>query len=276
MSKPLADHAVLVALNIRQWTARKYDRSVSKEVDRNHGAKDGGRYNKLLISKAALEAIEKVAGAARAHHYDKTLAWSDNGDRLLPSALFMDYTQEMQTFRIEFENRVRTLIQEYPQLKVAARAQLGSMYDPDDYPADIADRFQFSTSFSPVPDANDFRVNLSTESIDFIKRDLTDRIMDRQKEAVKEVFNRARAIVGKIHEQTSNTDRRIYDSAIENARSFVDILPALNLTNDPVLASIEDDIRTLLIPPDRLRADKTLRANTARAADSILARLPWA
>ncbi len=267
---------MLVALNIRQWSARKHDRAVTSEVDKTHGAKDGGRYNKLLIDKAALEPAEKIAGAARAHHYKLTLAWGDNGDRLLPATLFMGYTQDMQNFRIEFEARVRTFINDYPQLKTEARKRLGTMYDPDDYPGDIADRFSFGTSFSPVPSADDFRVALSAEHVEHIKRDLTERLTERQMDAVKEVYARARTIVGKIHEQTHDEDRRIFDSAIENAREFVDILPALNFTKDPILTGIEQDIRQLLVPADRLRQDKRLRATTAKKADAILARLPWA
>jgi hypothetical protein len=276
MSKPLTDHAMLVSLNISQWTARKHDKSVTTEVDQKHGAKDGGRYNKLLIDKTALDPVDKVASAARQHLYKVTLAWGDNNERILSAALFMDFTQTMKQFKNEFETRVRDLAREYPTHVQAARKRLGTMYDPKDYPADIRDRFDFSISFSPVPTANDFRVNLSAEHIEYIRADMTARLQARQTEAVKEVFQRARKIITKIHEQTSDEDRKIYDSAIENAREFVDILPALNLTGDPELTCIENEIRSLLVPADRLRADKKLRADTAKAADAILAKLPWA
>lgn len=276
MSKPLTDHAMLAALNISQWSARKHDKSVTVEVDKNHGAKDGGRYNKLLIDKAALDPADKVASAARQHHYKVTLPWGDNGDRLLPASLFMDYTQVMRQFRTEFEQRVRDLVRDYPQHVQAARKRLGTMYDANDYPSDISSRFSFNIGFSPVPSANDFRVNLSAEHVDYIKADITARLQARQVEAVKDVWGRVRKIVGKIHEQTADEDRKIYDSAIENARELVDMLPALNLTGDAELIRIETEIRQLLVPADRLRADKKLRANTAAAADAILAKLPWA
>lgn len=276
MSKPLTDHAMLASLNISQWSARKHDKSVTTEVDKAHGAKDGGRYNKLLIDTAALDPSDKVAGAARQHHYKVTLPWGDNGDRLLPASLFMDYTQTMRQFRTEFEDRVRLLVQNYPALVQAARSRLGTMYDPSDYPPNIRDRFDFSTSFSPVPTANDFRVDLSAEHIEYIKADITSRLQTRQNDAVKDVWSRVRKIVSKIHEQTIDENRKIYDSAIENAREFVDMLPALNFTGDSELNQIEVDIRSLLVSPDRLRADKRLRADTAKAADAILAKLPWA
>jgi hypothetical protein len=276
MSKPLTDHAMLASLNISQWSARKHDKSVTMEVDKAHNAKDGGRYNKLLIDKTALDPADKVASAARQHHYKVTLPWGDNGDRLLPASLFMDYTQTMRQFKTEFESRVSDLVRQYPTLVQAARNRLGTMYDPNDYPSNIRDRFEFATSFSPVPTADDFRVNLSAEHVEHIKADITARLQARQIDAVKDVWGRVRKVVSKIHEQTSDEDRKIYDSAIENARELVDMLPALNLTGDQELNQIESDVRKLLVPPDRLRADKRLRADTAKAADAILAKLPWA
>lgn len=276
MTQSITDHAMLAALNIRQWTARKLDRSVTAEVDKNHGAKDGGRYNKLLIDKSALEPIEKIAGAARQHHYKVTLPWGVNGEWLLPASLFMDYTQTMGQFKNEFDNRVRELVAEYPEHVKAARQRLGTMYDPTEYPTNIQDRFEFKVDFSPVSTADDFRVKLSEGHIDSIRRDITARLEARQQQAVREVYDRARKLVSKIHEQTSDDDRKIFESTMENAREFVDILPALNLTNDPALRSIEVSMRELLVPADDLRRNKRLRADVARQADAILAQLPWA
>jgi len=277
MSKPLTTHAMLVTLNIGQWTARKHDKSVTAEVDRAHAAKDGGRYNKLLIDKAALDPIDQIVGAARQHHYKVTLAWGDNGDRLLIASLFMEFAQEMRRFRSGIEQRVCTLVNDYPRLVQEARKRLGTMYDPTDYPdvSEIRKRFYFNLEYSPVPTANDFRVDLSAEHVEAIKADIQRVEHERQDKAMREVFDRVRKIVGKIHEQTKDEDRRIYDSALENARDLADLLPALNFTNNPQLTTVEADIRKLLVPADRLRQDKRLRADTAKAADAILAALPW-
>lgn len=276
MSTSITDYAMLAALNIRQWSARKLDRSVTAEVDKSHGAKDGGRYNKLLIDKAALDPIEQVAGAARQYHYKVTLPWGVNGEWLLPASLFMDYSAKMGEYRNDFENAVAVLIAAYPMHIQAARQRLGTMYDATEYPTNIKDRFEFKIDFTPVPTANDFRVKLSEEHLAAIKNNITARIEERQNQAVREVFDRARKLVGKIHEQTVDVDRKVYDSAIDNAREFVELLPALNLTNDPTLCQIEADMRDLLVPAADLRKNKRLRADTAKAADAILAKLPWA
>lgn len=278
MSTSIQDSAMLVSLNISQWTARKHDKSVSSEVDQAHGAKDAGRYNKLLIRKEALEPMDKIASAARTYLYKMTLAWSDNGDRLLPAALFVDeFAPTMQKFRNDFDREVRNFVAEYPALVQEARVRLGTLYDPADYPTDVRDRFVFRPpSVMPVADANDFRVNLGNEYVDQIKADIRNQMAERQNDALKQVWTRVRKVVVKMVEQLGDEKGRIFDSVISNARDLIDILPALNLSGDQELNDIATELQSILVPPDRLRQDKRLRADTASKAEDILKKLPWA
>lgn len=69
--KNLAEKALLVTLNISQWSARKYDRKVTEEVNDTHQAKDAGRFNKLLIDKTHLDEIQKIVNEARHFHATK-------------------------------------------------------------------------------------------------------------------------------------------------------------------------------------------------------------
>lgn len=268
---------MLVTMTISQWTARKHDKSVSSEVDKAHGAKDGGRYNKLLIRKEALDPMSKIESAARAYLYKMTHAWGDNGERLLPAALFLDFSQTMQQFRNEFDGRVRDFIAEYPVLVQEARIRLGTLYDPADYPASIREKFSFpAPAVTPVPSANDFRVNLNVEYVDSIKADITQRMHELQKDSLKQCWQRVRVVVSKMTERLGNKKSPIFDSLIGNARELIDILPALNLTNDQELTDIATELQGILVPTDRLRNDKALRADVAAKADAILKKLPWA
>ncbi len=275
MSTPLQDSAMLVALNISQWTARKYDRVATNEVDRNHGAKDAGRYNKLLVDKASLDPMDEIANAARQHHYSVTLPWGNQGERLLPATLFMDYVQTMGQFKTEFEARVRKFCTDYPTLVQDARQRLGTLYNPADYPTEVRSRFSFDTPVSPVPSANDFRVNLNTEYVDSIKREITERQQAQQKEAVKHVWKRVREVVERIKETCDKEKPRIFDSMIDNASQLISVLPALNLNNDPELDRMAVEMKALIVSPDVLRANPHRRADLVKTADQLLANLPW-
>jgi hypothetical protein len=277
MNSPLKDSAMLIALNISQWTARKHDRTATQEVDEAHGAKDAGRYNKLLISKAALDPMSKIEGAARDYHYSMTLPWGNNGERILPASLFLDYTQKMNGFKAQFNAAVQVFVAQYPELVQAARVRLGTLYNPKDYPdvSSIAAKFDFAMPVTPIPDAADFRVALNSEYVEAIKRDLTDRHARQQQEAVKHVWVRVREVVGKIHETCSKEKPRIFDSMIDNARQLIEVLPALNLTNDPDLARIAQEMQALVVSPDALRNSAVKRQSVAASADQILQSFPW-
>jgi membrane-bound lytic murein transglycosylase len=274
----LQSRAMLANLNISQWTARKHDKSASAEVEKNHGAKDAGRFNKLLIDKSALEPINKIASAAREYHYQLTLPWGDNGDRLLSAKLYFEYTQNIRMYRDEFNQRVNLFCQNYPALIQAARTRLGTLYHPDDYPHtdDIRSRFSMQNFFTPVPDANDFRVDVGTEHIAKIRQDLEQAMQERQKQAIKECYSRVREVVERMHERLSDPEAIFKNSLIENARELIKILPGLNITEDPELEAVRQEVEDMLLQPDVLRTNKRKRAEVAKKASEVLAKLPWA
>lgn len=274
MTAVLQDSAMLVTLTISQWTARKHDRAISNEVDKTHNAKDGGRYNKLLISKEALDPIAKIEGAARTYFYKVTLAWGDNGERVLPGELFFDFSGTINQYRSEFDARVRELEVKYPQLKQEARIRLGTMYDPADYPMSIRDKFSFPPpAVTPIPSANDFRVNLSEGYVEQIKQEITARMEERTKSITTQCWGRMREHLERLV-KLQDEKAKVYDSVVDNPREFLAMLPALNLTGDKALIQAGVDMHELLVPADRLRQDKRLRTDTARRAEALLERLP--
>ena len=277
MTKPstLQDRAMLATLNISQWTNRKHDKSISEEVEKQHGATDAGRYNKLLVHKSSLEPINKIASACRIYHYKMTLPWGDNGDRLLPGALFTEYAKEIRGYKDQFHNAAAAFVVRFPSLVSEARTRLGSMYEASDYPdvSEMRARFAIETSFSSVASAGDFRVELNEEYVNSIKREITERTENLQKDAVRHCWGRVRTVVSNIHERLADKDNKFKDSLIENARELIAILPALNITGDSELIAIETDVKALLLPPDRLRSDNTLRSETAQKAADILAKM---
>lgn len=272
----LQETAMLIALSISQWTARKFDKKVTAAVDVANDSKNAGRFNKLLVAKEVLEDINKIASAARAYHYKVTLAWSDNGDRLLPAALFMDYRDCVSEHKNQFENAVMRLVRDYPALKADAHKRLGKMYDPLDYPPveQIRKRFDMATFITPIPTEHDFRVQLSEGVATEIRRELSEALTSRQEQTLKECWARLRERIEHMHTKLSDEKGIFRDSLIENTRELIDVLPALNITNDPDLARMADEVSKLLVDPGRLRSDKGLRAAKAQEVADILSRMP--
>lgn len=273
----IQNRSMLVDLTISRWTAVKHDRTVSAEVDQTHAAKQGGRYNKYLIDKAHLAAIDSIANELRKYHYSRTLPWTDKGHRILPADLFFDYQQKLAKYKQQFQTAVSDFVKLYPQLVQDERLRLGTMYRPKDYPqpSDLFGMFGVSLDIAPVPDANDFRVDVAQETQDEIRAQITQSVADRQAKMVKDCWSRMREVVGRIADQCGKEKGVIRDSLMDNTRDLVAVLGGLNVTNDPEITAIENDIRDkLLVSTTRLRIFPDARVQTAQIARELLERMP--
>ena len=270
--------AMLVELTIRQWTARKHDRKVSREVDQGHGAQNAGRFNKQLIAKDALEKIAKKAGAIREFHYAHTLPWGNNGQRLLPSSFFMSYTGELRKHRDEFNRLVDAFMVDYPQLVADARSRLGTLYDPADYPPMAAVRSNFSVEFQifPVPTSGDFRVDVAADERAEITSQIEKATLERQASATKACFVRVRDVLQRMKQQCTEGKTRITDSLVADARDLTSMLDDLNIAGDPELTRLNNEMRRdLLVDVEDLRNSPATRKAVGDRASQLLESINW-
>ena len=270
----LQDKAMLVTLSVSCWTARKLDRKVGEEVDRAHGARDAGRYNKLLVDKQHLDPVTSYAGQIRAYHYKMTMPWMDNGARLLPSKLFKEYSAEMRKMKNEYSNLVIAFLDKYEKTLVQeARLRLGTLYDPEDYPprSDLRMKFDVELDILPVPDGADFRVDIGDAERARIREDIAQRMAERQAAAVRDAWKRVRETVGKVVERLTAPKAVVHESLVGNAEELARILPGLNINDDPVMADVtERIIDKLLVPTEKLRRSAAFRREVAAHAQGIL------
>lgn len=282
----LGSKAVLVSLNIKQWTARKLDRKITDKVNSEHGASaDAGRYNKSLLARDAVAEIVKITGQARTEHYSRTLPWHDEGSRILSSAGYLEYANTMRELGLQFEAAVDRFEANYPAYVEDARRLLNGMFNADDYPdaTRIRSRFRFRTNVDPVPSADDFRVALSdaqtselraalerrsAEALETAQRDVWQRIADR----ATHMLEKLRAYAPSTHPDTK-TAGIFRDSLVDNIRELVRLLPTLNISGNADLAMMADRLERELCEHDAadLRDSDNLREKTAKAAENILA-----
>lgn len=282
----LASRAMLTGLTIRQWSARKLDRKVTDEVNASHGAHvDAGRYNKALIAKEALGAIIAAATAARTLHYSRTLPWLDDGARILPAAAYASYSDSMRRLRVDFESAVDAFAAQYDSFVDDARVRLNGMFRDDDYPtaAEIRSKFGFAVRVLPMPDASDFRAQISDNQAATIRSEIEESTRVALQVAMGDAWQRVTECVSRMVERLNaykpqaakglRAEGIFRDSLVENVRDLVEILPGFNLTGDAFLAQTIARMETDLCShsADDLRDDAALRRDTAKAAEEILA-----
>lgn len=266
----ISDKAMLVSLSIRQWTARKYDRKITEEVNHTHQAKDAGRFNKLLIEKKRLSPIQSASNAIRIFHYANTLAWADEGDRLLPVANFFDYSQKINALKDEFEKAVNDFIGDYDLIVKEAQNNLNGLFNPLDYPRDIRDRFGISFSFMPVPDSKDFRVNLSEEVLQEMRANMNDEVNCRLANATDSLRHKIREQLVYMRDRLSDPNCIFRDSLFGNVEALVDLAPKLNVASDAKVEMLTQGMREVLVDPQAVRENMLLRANLVQKLNDLL------
>ena len=139
-------------------------RSSTEQVNTNAGALPGAAQTKknLFAGTSLRKDIERFASRVRQYHNQHTLPWADKGERLLPTALFMEYKQAMNAYEHEFNNMCDTFFNEYPRLVNDAQVNLGKLYKAEDYPEieEVRLKFGFRRTIKPVPEAGDFRLDV--------------------------------------------------------------------------------------------------------------------
>ena len=270
----LSDRALLVQLSVSQWTARKYDKKISKEVAVSHGTTtDAGRYNKsLLPMNDLLDRVHKKTTHIREKFYKNTLPWGIEGTMMLPTSNYLEFVTEFRKEKGEWEYIVRDFVDNYDSLKADAQRILGGLYVEADYPSarDIEQKFSIDMAIFPVP-ASDFRVTIASDELTRIQQDVERRVAQAQQTAVRDVWNRLFEKVKHMAEKLADPKAIFRDSMVENARETCALLTRLNFTDDPNLEAMRQEVEvTLLKHPEALRNDPDLRSDTASKAKEIM------
>jgi hypothetical protein len=276
----LSSRAMLCSLSISMWSARKHDPDASEEIAARHGAQsDSGRYHKVLLPKQALAEIQKIVSEARQEHYFITLPWDDNGYRVLPAAAYMDHVAKMRGLSHRFSAAVDDLALQFRTLVVQAKTRLGGLFRETDYPTpdELRAKFSFETKVLPLPDAGDFRVALGNEEKDRIKRQITAAVEASLQVGTRELWFRLYEAVQHLADRLTaykvtgeGIEHPFRDTVVTNLVKLVDVLPKLNITDDPELERMAEQVKnSLLIDPNSLRKSESIRVETAKAAAAI-------
>jgi hypothetical protein len=276
--------AMLVEVNVRQWTARKLDKTTTEEVliGKSAGSKGAARVNKnLLAGRPELETINQCVGAIRTYLYDVTLPWSDSGLRLLTTSKFMEFNQRMQDYEDEFNALVDDFVTTYPTLITAQAMALGDMFNRNEYPTpdDIKHRFDFRVNYMPVPTSGDFRVDVGNDAQADLQKKLAKLADERIENAMGDIKTRLKDHLKRMSDRLTvdytghkAQPRMFHASLLDTAQELCSLAKDLNITNDKDLEEarikLYESIQGLEV--DDLRKDLDTRQAVKKDVDSIL------
>ena len=280
----LASSAMLVEVNISNWTGRKKDKAASKDVTTRNNANDGvaSVHKALLADSNNLRAIQQHVTATRAAHAHMTMPWSNSGLRLLPTAQYFKYQQTMTDMQNEFERLVTEFINTYNDEVVNVQMKLGDLFSREDYPTtgDLGRKFGFSINYMPLPDAGDFRVDIGNEALAEVKQQYSDFYTKQYSTAMNDVWTRLHKSLTSMSERldyTDKEDKKIFrDTLVTNVTDMIELLRVCNVTGSSQMTAMANNLEEAMsgVTPDALREDDYFRAETKAAVDDAIKALP--
>lgn len=282
----IASAAMLCEFSVSQWSETKKDKALAQHMADSKGVdvKYVNATKKLLGNCDELKAIGKFTSDIRNNvHYKMSLPFYDSGIRLVPTTMYFEYVDKMSAAETKFWELVEEFLRVYMQKRQSVRYEMGDLYDDRLYPPvdEIRRRFAFKYNFSPVPEAGDFRVDIAEEQ----KRQLTEQYssfyqtqIDR---AMGHIFNELGDSLKVLSTQLdfSNSDakkKKIYDSRFDNVHRLIRMMESCNVNGDPNMEMVCKRLRQTFddVNPESLRKNETLRAETKRGVDAVIANLP--
>ena len=282
----VARAAMLVDLNIAIYSGRKQDKATQGEVTAAKGSaskKAASVYKNLFAECKELDAITKFQARARAEHYKLTMPWNDHGARLLPTAALQDYKKSMNRYQAEFDNLVQAFLDKYDTLVAAAAFQLGTLFDRDEYLSreQVERRFRMDISFTPLPTAGDFRLDIESEVQQELIEQYEKRLHAQLTQATQENWDRLYEALQRLSDrlviEEDGKKRVFHDTMVTGALELCELLTAMNVTQDPKLESARRQLEGVLsgVTPKELREEDGTRIQTKLQVDQILAAFDW-
>jgi hypothetical protein len=163
----------------------------------------------------------------------------------------------------------------YDNLWEKGPERMGGMYDRDDYPTpqEVKGKFTFKVHYAPITHSSDWRIGGLAE--DETKK-LAAAVAEREREllagAMKSVWERLHKVVAKVVEVLGTADAIFRDTLIGNVIDLCNILPDLNLEDDPQLEDLRKEVERSIgsLDPAMIREDPEGRKKVAEDAQVIL------
>jgi len=278
--------AVLVELNISVWPASKIDREITDKVNSDAGAVRGASQTKknLFAGTSLRKDIADFAARVRLYHNQHTLPWADKGERMLPTALFMDYKQTMNGYEQTFNMMCNNFYIEYPRLVAEAPTALQGLHKAEDYPdlTDVRLKFGFRRAVKPVPEAGDFRLDIPAYDLEEMRSEFMGQQDRKLAEAMREPWDRLHKVLLAMSEKLTDVEgddgkKRYHDTLLTNPLELCSLLTKLNITNDPKLEEARRQVEVAMLNADMesIKEDADTRSELKSKVDAIINKFEW-
>ena len=197
-----------------------------------------------------------------------SLPFPEPGIRLIRQDQIDVFAEQLTGLKEELDEAVSRLDEHYAELKSAARVQLGSLFNPADYPDSLDGMFQVTWDF-PSVEPPDYLRQLNPE----VYRQECERVTNRFDEAVQlaeaafveELQSLVSHLTERLSGQADGKPKVFRDSAIENLTQFFERFRNLNVRSNEQLDDLVSQCQQVVsgVEPQSLRDNQVLRMSVA-------------
>ena len=280
----LKNKCLMVRLSRKKINRNKMDKDLGQELRDKKNVTDSAavRVNKSIFTAESSEKYMKVFNEGSKYFYRVTLPWDDQGWRLLSIDLFKEFTTKFKGFTRDYREAVLDWVENIGQHIEDSKAVLQGAWSQDDYKFISAnglfdrewllDQFGFEVEFNTVTNGDDLRASLTETDREVIAEQINAQAMAKFAKAQEHIITSLHECIFSIHERLCVGDQVFRDTLLSNLEDLVDLIPKLNIANDPALNLLASEAKVKLLKwdPQTLRDDPMARKEVSDDAAKIL------
>jgi hypothetical protein len=226
------------------------------------------------VKHDAWKALTSIKSQATKYWKENSLPYPETGLRLIRQNRIEDFNSTFEDFREQLEAGVRMFDEQFAEIKEAARARLGSLFDASDYPSSIEDEFQIQWDF-PSVDPPDYLRRLNPE----VYAEQSRRVAQRFDEAVElaesafveELDQLVNHLASRLARDDDGKPKVFRDSAVTNMSEFFTRFRELNIRSNDQLDVLVQRCESLMqgVQPQSLRDNDTLRRSLSTNLSAV-------
>lgn len=222
----------------------------------------------------AYKACTKIISQARCYWRTMTVPFPVKGIRLLRRDLLESFDETLCRYRDELLEATKGLQAVYADLRNEAREQLGDLFDPTDYPADIRDAFLLAWDY-PSVEPPDHLKQLNPKLYELEQQKVAARLQEAihlAEEAFAAELNQLVAhLVDRLSGDEDGQPKKFRESAVSNLTEFVARFQEMKVGNNAELDQLVERASQVVAGLDvaDLRKDASLRLSIAEQMTKV-------
>lgn len=270
----LENQALIVKLKIGGPRGSAPDSEVAEKIIHDHGAGEGvASFSKRILPKEMWSEMTPITYGMRSFFYQHTVAWGEDGGRLLAIGNFDWFRTRMEEMTLQFEDAKARMINDYSYWCQQAEKNLGTLYRPEDYQS--LEQFKLSMyvniEYEPVPTSNHLVVKLGQAQLSQVKKKLDQKNNERLRLASNDLYTRITAAIRTVADRLDpeKFDRGIRQSIIDDLSNIAELVPTLNVMGDDNLSKLCEEVRELIdgVSANELRPKDASNFNKDKSDD---------